>query len=99
MCLPHSVDIPETSHLLTEPEVGAFQNIGSPTITPPQPDLPWRSQYVRLPPHSADISETSHFSDDLEDLPPSYSSLEVSYPTLPPSYSTLLQGGAESVET
>ena len=99
MCLPHSVDIPETSHLLTEPEVGAFQNIGSPTIPTPQPDLPWRSQYVRLPPHSADISETSHFSDDLEDLPPSYSSLEVSYPTLPPSYSTLLQGGPEYVET
>ena len=63
--LPHSVDIPETSHLLTE--VGAFQNIGSPTITPPQPDFPSRLQYV-----------LTYFSeDDLEDLPPSYSSLDV----------------------
>ena len=93
---------------MTEPEIGAFQNIGpptfagyvrpppSPTITLPQPDVPSRSQYVRLP-HSVDIPETSHFSRDLEDLPPSYSSLEVSSSTLPPSYSTLevMQGGVE----
>ena len=84
--LPHSVDIPETSHLLTEPEVGAFQNIGSPTITPSQPDFPSRLQYV-----------LTYFSeDDLED-PPCYSSLEPSFSTLPPSYSTLdvLQGEQE----
>jgi len=57
----------ESPSLLTEPEVGAFQNIGSPTITPPQPDFPSRSQYV-----------LTYFSeDDLEDLPPSYSSLDV----------------------
>ena len=99
--LPHSVDIPETSHLLTEPEVGTFQNIGSPTITPPQPDVPLHSQYVRLP-HSADLPETSHISDDdLEDLPPSYSSLEPSFSTLPPSYSTLdvLQAEQENLKT
>ena len=89
--LPHSVDIPETSHLLTEPEVGAFQNIGSPTITPSQPDFPSRLQYV-----------LTYFSeDDLEDLPPSYSSLEPSFSTLPPSYSTLdvLQAGPEYFKT
>jgi len=68
-------------------EVGAFQNIGTPTTAPPQPDVPSRSQYVCL---SVDIPETSHLSEDeLEDLPPSYSALEPSCPTLPPSYSTL----------
>ena len=87
--------------LLIEPEVGAFQNIGSPsttstpTPTTSQPDLPSRSQDVSL---SVDLPETSHLSeDDLEDLPPSYPALEPSYSTLPPSYSTLelLQGGPE----
>jgi len=68
-------------------EVGAFQNIGTPTTTPPQPDVPSRSQYVCL---SVDIPETSHLSeDDLEDLPPSYSALEPFCSALPPSYSTL----------
>ena len=68
-------------------EVGAFQNIGTPTTTPPQPDVPSRSQYVCL---SVDIPESSHLSeDDLEDLPPSYSALEPSCSALPPSYSTL----------
>merc|ERR1711953_1291184 len=91
----------ESARLLTEPEIGAIQNIGSPTITPPQPNVPSRSQYVRLP-HSADIPESSHFSDDdLEDLPPSYSSLEPSSSSVPPSYSTLevMQGGADFFKT
>ena len=65
--------------------------------TSPQPDgVPTRSQYV-CSPLSVDIPETLPPSqDDLEDLPPSYStlepafsSLEPSYSALPPSYSTL----------
>ena len=90
---------------MTEP----FQNIGSPTTTSPQPDLPSRLQSVGLYPHSADIPETSHLSEeDLEDLPPSYStleptysSLEPSYSSLPPSYSTLevLQDAPEHFKT
>jgi len=91
--------------LMTEP----FQNIGSPTTTSPQPDLPSHSQYVGLYPPSADISETSHLSEeDLEDLPPSYSTLELfsgalepSHSALPPSYSTLevLQNGPKYFKT
>jgi len=60
----------ESPSLLTGPQVGAFQNIASPTTTSLQLDVPSRAQYVCLP-ISLDIPETSQ--DDLEDLPPSYS--------------------------
>jgi len=77
----------ESANLLTEPEVGASQNVGTPTTTSPQPDVPSRSPYACL---SVEIPETSHLSDDdLEDFPPSYSALESSVSTSPPSYSTL----------
>jgi len=45
----------ECASLLTEPEVGAFQNIGTPTTTSPQPDLPWED----LPPSFSALEPSS----------------------------------------
>ena len=64
-------------------------------------DLP-PSYSMAVPVHSVDIQEASHLSeDDLEDLPPSYSTLPPSYSSLPPSYSTLevLQDAPEHFKT
>jgi len=45
----------ECASLLTEPEVGAFQNIGTPATTSPQPDLPWED----LPPSFSALEPSS----------------------------------------
>ena len=50
----------KSASLLTEPVVGAFQNIGPPATTSPEPDVPSRSQYMCLP-HSVNIPETSQW--------------------------------------
>ena len=57
---------------------------------------------MAVPVHSVDIQEASHLSeDDLEDLSPSYSTLEPTYSSLEPSYSTLevLQDGPKLFKT